>query len=545
VNSSSEPGKFSRLGMSEPPSTRITSGRDQAERGFLPRFQESGRSLTSVPEVSLLFAVSTIVALVLFWRLGQGSLHDWDEGIYAETSREMIRSGNWLTEYFNYQPHFLKPPLFMWSTAVLFKLFGVNEVWARATAAGCGVALVAATYLVARQTYDRLVACLSATILLTSYVFAQYARMGTIETMLAFFTVLSIFAYQRLADGNPNWWYLIAVSSGLALMAKSVAGLVGPIVVALTVLIDRRAIVTLKTRQMWIGVAIVVLIAAPWHIVMLVQHGRAFFDQYVQYNVFSRATRPVLGNQEGPFYYVATIKTFFFPWAYLAPFAFLFVLVDVIRGKAGARVLVVGALFLLFFYTAARTRLTWYIYPIYPILAIMAASLISRTLANRSRLMGVGGTLVTIAVAGSSYTRHLGIYVPLLVVIAALLSVPRFTVRRITVLAATTTYAMIGIATMVPLYQEGTSPVAALSAYSTVTRSPIVQFPGDRTPTTLFYFRRPVEHSPDPASLSRFLANHQAKDILVTRHDLPRLSGMYYVHIRAAVGSLVYGTIRH
>jgi 4-amino-4-deoxy-L-arabinose transferase-like glycosyltransferase len=36
-----------------------------------------------------------LALVLLFYRLGAGSLHDWDEAIYAQVAEEMFRSGTW------------------------------------------------------------------------------------------------------------------------------------------------------------------------------------------------------------------------------------------------------------------------------------------------------------------------------------------------------------------------------------------------------------------------------------------------------------------
>src|ERR1700735_4634169 len=91
--------------------------------------------------------ISTLLAtplacLVLLPLLGHKPLTNWDEGIYAGVSREMLSLG-FLVPHWNYQPWFEKPPLMLWITAAFFKLFGAHDFWARAGSALSGVAIVA------------------------------------------------------------------------------------------------------------------------------------------------------------------------------------------------------------------------------------------------------------------------------------------------------------------------------------------------------------------------------------------------------------------
>jgi 4-amino-4-deoxy-L-arabinose transferase-like glycosyltransferase len=95
---------------------------------------ESGRwTRLHNPLVSTLLA-TLLAGFVLLPLLGHKLLTNWDEGIYAEVSREML-SGSWLIPSWNHQWWFEKPPLMLWITAGFFRIFGVNEFCARAGSA--------------------------------------------------------------------------------------------------------------------------------------------------------------------------------------------------------------------------------------------------------------------------------------------------------------------------------------------------------------------------------------------------------------------------
>ena len=50
-----------------------------------------------------------LAALTFFAGLGRGAITDSDEAFYAESAREMVASGDWLTPYYNYEPRWQKP----------------------------------------------------------------------------------------------------------------------------------------------------------------------------------------------------------------------------------------------------------------------------------------------------------------------------------------------------------------------------------------------------------------------------------------------------
>lgn len=77
----------------------------------------------------------------LFYLPGLGATHlfDWDEINFAEISREMLLTGDYLSVQVNFHPFWEKPPLFFWMQALSMKIFGVNEFAARLPNALCGM----------------------------------------------------------------------------------------------------------------------------------------------------------------------------------------------------------------------------------------------------------------------------------------------------------------------------------------------------------------------------------------------------------------------
>src|ERR1700686_3005645 len=84
------------------------------------------------PGLTVLLAASALLLfVVLFWRLGAPSFWDPDEAHYAETTRELITSGDWLFPYYIAPPFFAKPILFHWLQAIPMAIAGPTELAAR------------------------------------------------------------------------------------------------------------------------------------------------------------------------------------------------------------------------------------------------------------------------------------------------------------------------------------------------------------------------------------------------------------------------------
>ncbi len=262
-----------------------------------------------------------IASFLIFYGLGNESLYDWDEAIYAQISKEMVLNNNYLTLYYGYKPWFEKPPLLMCITALFFKCFGISEFWARAVSAFSGVGLIFIVYLVGKFIFNRNIGFIASLILIFSNEFLRRARMGTTDTMLCFLFFLAIYGYLRLTTKEQKWWYLIWISFALAFMLKSWAAIIMLPIFAFAIFLDNHVYDTLHSKHFWRGILLACLLVLPWHIIMIAKYGMEFIDDYFLYHAIKRTTTGIETHHEGPLYYIKMMRGLFWPWIYLVPFA--------------------------------------------------------------------------------------------------------------------------------------------------------------------------------------------------------------------------------
>ena len=428
----------------------------------------------SLFQIISLLALAIISAILLFWKLGAASLNDWDEAIYAQVSKEIINSGDWLTLHWGYNPWFHKPPLFMWATAFFFKVFSVSEFWARATSAIAGFGVIGCTYLIARRLYNHCTGLLAAVVLLTNYAFIYFSRFGTTDIALTLFIYLAVYAYLSLHQGNQQAWLGICGAIAGAFMVKGVAGLSVAITIALTLILTNRALQTLKYRSFWLGVGLAGLIIVPWHWAMLAIHGKAFIDQYLFYHVITRSTGGIEGNEGGLFFYFGVLAQRFFPWVYLLPIALFQQLKrprECIHSPAFILLVLVAVVFGGF--SLAGTKLPWYIIPIYPAMSIWIGYLLQQMIATKKQTLLIGmlvGAAIVIAlfpakvVFLSASLQQLLTLVGLLGLLLLSIAVFKFGWQpQALVFALCGLFVIAGLREIKGLYQGYTRPVAMLA----------------------------------------------------------------------------------
>ncbi|MCW3128992.1 MAG: glycosyltransferase family 39 protein [Methanophagales archaeon] len=319
--------------------------------------------------IPLIFILVSAI-IVIFHNIG-GSLADWDESIYAEVSKEILIYRDWITLHWNYSLWFHKPPLYMWLTAIMYKLVGVNEFSARFWSAIFGIGGIVITYFLGKELYNKYVGLISSTILLTTPQYLNYSRMGMLDVPITFFIALSILLFWSGLK-NSKYFILSGISVGFAIMTKGVVGLLPFFIVLLFLVLTNLS--PLKNKNMLKGLIASIAVAAPWHISQLTLQGKKFFDNYFMYHVIKRSEQAIEGHVGTDFYYFDILKKGFYPYSLFILFAVLYNAKTAFEEKKKEDILILSWIgVVLGVFTLAQTKLPWYIIPIYPALSISVA----------------------------------------------------------------------------------------------------------------------------------------------------------------------------
>ena len=473
----------------------------------------------------LLLALLLVATVMLLWGLGARPFKNWDESIYAQVSKEMWQTGDWITPRWNSQPWFEKPPLYIWASAAFFKVFGVGEFAARLPSALSGVGLVAVVFLLGRRMYSKAVAGLAAVMVLTAFQIVQASRLVLMDVMLTFFIFAAIYFYVRTRDGDARWWYLVATASALAFMTKGFAAIVAPAAIALALMFDGRLRTTIKEKHFWFAWLLGFALLAPWHIAVYARHRSVFLHEYFGYHVWARGVSAIEGKTHRYLYYLDPFITFFKPWWVLTPFAVVFGAWQNMSRKKSAScvVLVVGVLVFAVF-TMARTQISTYIMPMYPAMAILISALLMALYHLHKFLkpvivgFAIFGCLFAISKLRQPYETTDPLDTP---------------IKKLALLAR-------------PTNERDTAP--------------LIVFGGPETSrlAAMFYSERPIEQAttlsalPETSRLSRYIDFRQiaevtdssGKRILIRRADLAALPSEYQVAVIEEADGWVYGWIK-
>ena len=309
-----------------------------------------------------LSAVSIIAAIIAFYRLGDPPIFWWDEARVAINSLEMLRHPGLIVTFHN-QPDLwnTKPPLAIWLNALSMALFGTNEWALRLPTALAAIGTTVAVFVFTRRISDRQTALLASLILwgIGGFVEVHVARTADFDALLVLFTTLTTFSLFAAFESKD--FRLPAAFFALGLLTKGIAGGMMAPGCVLYAAIYRKDL----RRAILPGLAATLVVGAYYLTREWVGPG---YLRAVWQSDIVRYAVPAEGNAGTRLGYLANL---FWPWGAF-PWSFVALAAPYKPSRPAIYLLCCICTYLLIVSTAA-TRLFWYVAPVYPLIAVLAA----------------------------------------------------------------------------------------------------------------------------------------------------------------------------
>jgi len=271
------------------------------------------------------FSIAATAALLFIPFLGGVHLFDWDEINFAESAREMIVTGDYLTVQINFQPFWEKPPLFIWMQVLSMKLFGINEFAARFPNAICGILTLLALFNIGRKIRNNLFGLLWVLAYAGSVLPFFYFKSGIIDPWFNLFIFLGVYflmlyAFSENSQKIKNIVFS-AIFAGLAVLTK---GPVGFLLIALTggiFLLWVKFKVKVRIIDVVTYFVVLALVGGSWFIIQILTGNYEMVVDFIVYQVRLFQTRDA---GHGGFFGYHFVVLFFgvFPSSILALRAF-------------------------------------------------------------------------------------------------------------------------------------------------------------------------------------------------------------------------------
>lgn len=256
--------------------------------------------------------------------LGGVHLFDWDEVNFAEISREMIATGDYLSVQVNYKPFFEKPPLFFWLQTLSMHLCGINEFAARLPNAIGGILVLGFIFKLGAHWTNHRFGLWWALSYLGSVLPLLYHKSGIIDPWFNLFIFASIASWIEGTKKNHNdvsWFFFSGILSGLAVLTK---GPVGPLIIGLAIISMRffsKNKNYLRLNSLLLFLLGNILIGGIWFGIEWLMHGPAFIAAFIKYQI-ELLSQSVAGHKGFPGYHFVVALAGIFPASIFALEAF-------------------------------------------------------------------------------------------------------------------------------------------------------------------------------------------------------------------------------
>ncbi len=238
-----------------------------------------------------------LLALTLFLPfIGNVHLFDWDEINFAESAREMIVTGDYLTVRINFKPFWEKPPMFIWMQALSMKLFGTGEFAARFPNVVCGIFTLILIYRAGCRIYDHRFGWFWVLAWTGSLLPFIYFKSGIIDPWFNYFIFAGLFQVVFLPEIRERVVryrriVFAGVLIGLAILTKGpVALLIFMLTVMVYWLLDRYAF-RIPFRELILFFLATGLVGGMWFILQALAGNYHVIAGFIDYHIRLFRTR--------------------------------------------------------------------------------------------------------------------------------------------------------------------------------------------------------------------------------------------------------------
>jgi 4-amino-4-deoxy-L-arabinose transferase-like glycosyltransferase len=357
--------------------------------------------------------VAAFAAAIFFGCMFSTSLMDDVDAVQAQIARNMLESGDWVTARLNGVKYLEKAPLPYWLAAGSYRLLGVHDWAARLWVVLAVVGLCLVTRRFARWAFGEQAGLYAGLALATCAGLWLFTRILIPDAALTLAITVGLWSLQRALEedeAHPRGWaLLLAASLGAGLLLKGLIAVAFPAGAALLYLGLTRQLFARRTWQRlhpFSGLAVILLIAAPWHVLATLRnppyfdftmrsqpgHYHGFFWFYFLNEHlfrFLNLRHPRDYNTVPRWWFWLSQLVWLFPWSVFLPAAARLSYRPADRAGRVRLMALCWIAVVMGFFTLSTTQ-EYYSMPIYPALALLIGS----AMAGESRWLEVGRRIV-------------------------------------------------------------------------------------------------------------------------------------------------------
>ena len=208
-----------------------------------------------------------IIIGVLYFTAVRVDTMDIDASQYAEISREMLKSGDYLHVYDRGMEYLDKPPLLFWLSATSMKIFGVNNFGYKFPSLLFALLAIYATYRLAKLLYGEVTGRMAALVLACCQGMFLMTNDIRCDTILMSCVVTAVWLIQEwVVHRKPLYFLAGTVAIALGMMTKGPIALMVPVFCFMSDWVLKRQWRNIFQPIYLLGIVVIALLLAPMSI---------------------------------------------------------------------------------------------------------------------------------------------------------------------------------------------------------------------------------------------------------------------------------------
>ncbi|MFA5641042.1 MAG: glycosyltransferase family 39 protein, partial [Bacteroidales bacterium] len=345
---------------------------------------------------------------------------------YAEISREMLKSGDYLHPTLLGIKHYHKPPLTYYITSLGYLLFGITPFGARFFVQLTILIQLVFVYMLSFQLFrEKKAAIWSAVIYFSFPIVLISSRNLTTDPYLTTFVILSMFFWVKYRKSASSiYLYMFAVCLALGFLTKGPLIFIVPLVFVAAYNLTEPPKAKFNLQHIFSGI-IFMIIAGSWFY-LLIRQNTDFIKYFAGHHTVDRLVTDTFGRGKPFWYYFLVAPGVGFPWLIILPFLFWKNRKEIIKIK---QYLVLSASIAIpfLFFSVASSKLVPYILPLFSLLAILLSQMIRQFGLSKVHFYVIFAYATLLPVAGCFFSIiSINYNVPTLVMLLSLCCITAF-----------------------------------------------------------------------------------------------------------------------
>ncbi|WP_119690319.1 ArnT family glycosyltransferase [Acinetobacter soli] len=309
-----------------------------------------------------------------------------DEGRYADISRHMFESGDWLVPRLDGLPFIHKPPMLHWLSSIAMHIFGVHVWVVRLVPVVAASLLLIGTYLFVRKYLSQKIAELSILMMATNLLFFGSSQYVNHDLLLATGITLSVFCLVDFSLCNRKAMlflgYFFAAS---AFLTKGLIGILIPGMILLPWLLYTRQYKRIPAFFNPFALLFLAVLTLPW-LYQMQQIYPDFLHYFFIDQQFNRFHSNQFNNKQSWFFYLVILLVSLLPWLLTLRWTGLRTMLHQQRLNPVGQLLIWWLVSVVIFFSIPPSKLAGYILPALTPLIILCAVAFEKSTLNTQQL---------------------------------------------------------------------------------------------------------------------------------------------------------------